>query len=77
MNPAGPNNSRSTEAVHDAGGHVAELTFPGGAAGGQESRWHVPLGFIKSYADLKGLRTHADQAQRGHGRPAYRESIEA
>ena len=27
MNPAGPRQQQSTEAVHDAGGHVAELTF--------------------------------------------------
>ncbi len=57
MNPAGPNNSRSTEAVHDAGGHVAELTFPDVRRADKRAAGTLLcglLGFIKRYADLKG-----------------------
>jgi hypothetical protein len=65
--------------VHDAGGHVAELTFP-------DVRWADKraagtflcglLGYIKSYADLKGLK-NACRSSTARAWPAYRESIEA
>ena len=52
-----PGRAATTEAVHDAGGHVAELTFPDVRRADKRAACTLLcglLGFIKRYADLKG-----------------------